>query len=145
MGSFWKRSRTDISPYCPTIQPQLFADRPLRKALAMQIHHPFITFAPACPTRRLILFVSGHGFADRLDRFQGNRRRCSLLGLCGGFRGLPDLSVVPTRESFQGIAEIVEQVPTIGDLRSMRRSGGSPLSVTARAIAGDDARPGMFP
>ena len=45
-------------------------------------------------------------------------------------------------EGFEGVGQVVDQVPAVGDLDGVGRAVPRPLGVGAAAIAGDDSTPG---
>lgn len=73
--------------------------------------------------------------------FHSYRRGSSDLG------GGAPITVVAVENGLQGVTQIAQQMPAVGDLGSSRRSGADAFGIGARAVAGHDgdARVGLQP
>jgi hypothetical protein len=87
----------------------------------------------ACPDGDPVTALgSGCGRLRRVRRILGRLRR----------NGCGQVLAVPGDRTFHGAAEVVPQMPAVGDLDRVRRPAGAPVGVAACPVPADQLRSG---
>ena len=147
---------TEVATHRLPRHGEVSGDLPDRRALAMEFMDPLEPLDATTSLGRARLRCRGEaGVGDAaipgdVARWS-SRHRCPV-GRCvsrafrigiGGFEGLRDDRQMTLQQAFDGLAHVLQEVPSIGDLLGVGRGFGGRLGVGRGTVAADQLDAGM--
>ncbi len=139
--SLWKYLSADPSTNCSYADTAATSDFMLSDTFAHLLHHGLI-FCQAMFSVQPLLSLGSRG---RLVRFRGRKSRRCRWTYYQSPCSLGQQTMVRYECTDECLCQVVKQVPTIGNLDSLRRSCCCRLGIQAGAVAADDLRSRMSP